>query len=84
MRELSDISERLIEYMAIEKNKSIQGLVLRGRRHMTLYCKMLKKSLHFGTTHTGGMTQAIETNEITYPVAVGLHGARAVAFHPQP
>lgn len=62
--------------MAIEEHDGIQGLVLRGRCHMALYRKVLQESPDLGTADADGMTHAVKTNEIAYPVAVGLHGSR--------
>lgn len=58
--------------------------MLSDRRYMALYRKTLQKSLRLRATLAGGVTQAIEANEVTYPIAVSLDGARTVAFSPQP
>ena len=59
----------------------VRELPLRGCYNMALYRKVLQESPDLGATHASGMTHAIETNEVAYPVAVGFYGARAVASH---
>ena len=41
------------------------------------------RAISLGFSHAGGMPGPVEANEVANPVAVGLLGARAVAFHPQ-
>src|SRR5690554_1583226 len=83
MRELSNITQGLIEDVTIQEHECIQRLVLRGRRHSALHRQMLEEGAYLCATHAGGVSNPVKANEVAYPVAVGLFGTRAVTFHPQ-
>lgn len=39
------------------------------------------RMFYLGSTHVGGMAYPMKTNEVAYPIAIGLFGTWTVAFY---
>jgi len=72
-----------IEDVLIQKEQRAQRLVLCRGSYMFVRRKVSKKSPDFFFSHRVGMAFAVEENEASYPVDVGLLRANAVVLYAQ-
>lgn len=68
----------LIQHFSVQKQQCRQGLVLRGRRNMTIHCPMRQKRFDLQRAHIGRVLLAVEQNEALNPMGIsnGYIGAR--------
>jgi hypothetical protein len=64
--------------LLVQEQQRRQGLVVRGRRHLSLGGKPGEKRLDLGTRHVGWVAQAVIADVGTHPMHVGVFGAAAV------
>ena len=69
--------EVLAEDLSIQEEEAAEGLVLRGRRDLSLRGEVREELRNFGMSHHGGMAFTLEEDEPADPADIGLLGAAA-------
>jgi hypothetical protein len=68
----------LVKNVFIEEEQCAKGLILGGRGHMAVHCKIREEFVDFGFGHLGGVAFVVEENEAACPVVIGIFGANGV------
>src|SRR5262249_49340130 len=73
----------LAEDFLIEKEQSAQGLILRGRRYLTVHGQVGQKCFDFHPPHLGGMTFLMKQNKPLGPIDIGMFRPDGVMLRAQ-
>ena len=76
--EILELRERLLEDVAVEKEKGAESLVLRGSGDMVPDREGREEGVDLGLSHFGGVPLVVKEDEALDPADVGLFGAQGV------
>jgi len=75
-----DVTDFLVEHIAVKKEESSQSLVLGGRGNVVIGGKMSQERLYFGGAHFGRMAFMVKEDKALYPTEVGFFCTKGIVI----